>query len=74
MDHPSLPARKTMEPMPLESVLDLLETDHLPGTAGQLDLLCVRIRELAAMNGEDWVRQNRRKLCEQWAYLMRCGR
>ena len=59
-----------MKPMSLESVLDLLDTDRLPGTPGQVDRFCIRIRELAAMNGDDWVRQNRAKLLDQWYCML----
>jgi hypothetical protein len=63
-------------PMPefsLEKVSELLGTQELPGSENELKILCVRIRELLEMNGEDWVRQNRDKLLDEWDYIVRQG-
>jgi hypothetical protein len=57
----------------LEKVSDLLGTQDLPGSENELKILCVRIRELVDMNGEDWVRQNRTKLLDEWDYIVRQG-
>ncbi len=59
-----------MDPMPLEKVCELLESADIPGTPDQVAILCVRIRELAGMNGENWVRLNRQKLLDDWQYLL----
>jgi hypothetical protein len=54
----------------LEKVSDLLGTQDLPGSETEVNILCVRIRELVEMNGEDWVRQNRKKLLDEWRYII----
>ena len=53
-----------------EKVRDILGTQEIPGSQNQLKILCVRIRELVDMNGEDWVRQNRQKLLNEWDYII----
>ena len=69
--------RSSLEPfMPelsLENVSDLLGTKDFPGSENELKILCVRIRELLEMNGEDWVRQNRKKLLDEWEDIVRQG-
>ena len=60
-----------MAELPLEKVRDLLETQQIPGSKNELKILCVRIRELVQMNGEEWVRQNRQKLLDEWDYIIR---
>ena len=59
-----------MAELSLEKVSDLLATQEIPGSDNELRILCVRIRELVEMNGEDWVRQNREMLIEQWEYIV----
>jgi hypothetical protein len=60
-----------MAKLSLEKVSDLLGTQKIPGSENELKMLCVRIGELAEMNGEDWVRQNRQKLLDEWDYIIR---
>ena len=60
-----------MAELSLEKVSDLLGTQEIPGSENELKVLCVRIRELLEMNGEDWVLQNREKLLEQWKYVVK---
>ena len=60
-----------MAELSLEKVSDLLGTQEIPGSEHELKLLCIRIRELLEMNGEDWVLQNREKLLEQWEYVVK---
>ena len=62
-----------MEELSLESVFDLLNTREIPGSAGELKKLCIRIRELVELNGEDWVVENRQKLLDEWSYIVREG-
>ena len=52
-------------------VSDLLGTHKIPGSENELKILRIRIGELAEMNGEDWVRQNRQKLLDEWDYIIR---
>ena len=60
-----------MAGLSLEKVFDLLGTDSIPGSEKERDILCIRIRELVDMNGEKWVRQNRRKLLDEWSHIIR---
>ncbi|MGD8519690.1 MAG: hypothetical protein PVF56_00990 [Desulfobacterales bacterium] len=60
-----------MAGLSLEKVNKLLGTKKLPGSDKELEILCVRIRELVDMNGEDWVRQNRKKLLDEWDCIVR---
>ena len=57
----------------LEKVSDLLGTQEIIGSEKELKILCVRIRELVEMNGEDWVRKNSQKLLDEWDYIVRQG-
>jgi hypothetical protein len=51
----------------------LLKTPHIAGTPQQLQKLRVRIGELAAINGEAWVRENRQHLLREWEYALQKG-
>jgi len=62
-----------MTELSLEKVSDLLGTQDLPGSENELKILCIRTRELLEMNGEDWVRQNCKKLLDEWDYIVRRG-
>ena len=62
-----------MEALTLDKLIDLLGTDQIPGTEKERAVLCVRIGELAAMNGEKWVRQNRDRLLEEWSVVVTNG-
>ncbi len=62
-----------MAELSLDKVSDLLGMQKIPGSENELKVLCVRIRELVEMNGEDWVRQNSQKLLEEWNYIVRQG-
>jgi hypothetical protein len=53
-----------------EKVRDILGTQEIPGSQNELKILCVRIRELVDVNGEDWVRRNRQKLLNEWNYII----
>lgn len=70
---PPTAIEEIMDPMPLEKVCDLLGQREIPGTPDQLNRLCVRIRELSEMNGEEWVRQNKETLLHQWTEMLRQG-
>jgi len=62
-----------MDPYSLEKVYALLDTDRLPGDVRQLRKLCIRIHDLAELNGEDWVVQHREKLIKEWQYALEKG-
>jgi hypothetical protein len=55
-----------MGSLSLERVHELLGTQEIPGSAKELDVLSVRMGELLELNGEEWIRANRRMLLEQW--------
>ncbi len=52
--------------MALEDPLALLGNRSLAGSPAQLELLAHRLDELAAINGEDWIRRHRDELIRQW--------
>jgi hypothetical protein len=49
-----------------EKVCELLGTDEIPGNAKEREVLRTRMRELLELNGEDWIREHRGMLLEQW--------
>ena len=59
-----------MNELSLEKVFDLLGKDDIPGSAKELEKLCIRIRELVEANGEDWVKENRHLLLTEWEYIV----
>ena len=62
-----------MKLLPLETVFKLLGTQNIPGAPRELEILCIRISELVALNGEDWIRKNRQNLIDEWYYIIRQG-
>ena len=66
-------AEVPMKELSLEKVFDLLGTSEIPGSDKELEKLCIRIRELAASNGEDWVRKNRQMLFSEWVCIVQQG-
>jgi hypothetical protein len=62
-----------MKPLALEIVFKLLGTQNIPGSPKELEILCTRISELVELNGEDWIRQNRQRLIDEWYYIIRQG-
>jgi len=50
----------------LEKVCELLGTTAIPGNEREHRVLVVRMEELLELNGEDWIRENRSVLIEQW--------
>jgi hypothetical protein len=54
----------------LEKVYELLETAEIPGNEIELDVLRTRVGELLELNGEDWIRENRRMLLDQWQQVL----
>jgi hypothetical protein len=55
-----------MAALSLETVRELLGTTEIPGNEKELQVLCLRMEELLALNGEQWIRENRSLLLEQW--------
>ena len=62
-----------MHELSLDDVCDLLKTREIPGSADELKKLCIRIRELVELNGEDWVKANRKKLLLEWEFIVKNG-
>jgi hypothetical protein len=50
----------------LEKVCELLGTAEIPGDEKELEVLRIRMGELSELNGEEWIRENRRMLLDQW--------
>ena len=55
----------------LERLYARLGTRDIPGEPEALERLALRVRQLADMNGEEWVRSNRRILLMQWQLALR---
>jgi hypothetical protein len=62
-----------MKPLSLETVFKLLGTQNIPGTHRELEILSIRITELVRINGEEWIRENRQNLIDEWYYIVRQG-
>jgi hypothetical protein len=59
-----------MAALSLEKVSELLGTTEIPGSAKELQVLCLRMGELLELNGEQWIRENRSMLLEQWQWVV----
>ena len=66
-------SRGFMPELSLEKVLSLLGAQHIKGSEKELKVLCIRIGELVELNGEDWVRQSRQTLLDEWEYIVNQG-
>ncbi|MBW2444005.1 MAG: hypothetical protein JRH12_26290 [Deltaproteobacteria bacterium] len=62
-----------MAELTLEKVLSLLGAQHIKGSEKELKVLCIRIGELVELNGEEWVRQSRQTLLDEWEYIVNQG-
>jgi hypothetical protein len=62
-----------MKPLSLQAMFKLLGTQNIPGSTQELEILCIRISELVELNGEEWIRENRQKLIDEWYYIVRQG-
>ena len=62
-----------MKALSLEQVCDLLGQSDIPGSAKELEKLCIRINDLVKANGEDWVIENRQKLLSEWDFIIQQG-
>jgi hypothetical protein len=69
----SLFIKVVMMVLSLETVFKLLGTQNIPGSEKELKILCIRISELVETNGEDWIRNNRQQLIDEWYYIIRQG-
>ena len=62
-----------MGDLSLEKVFSLLGTQHIRGSEKELKMLCIRIGELVELNGEDWVKESRQTLLDEWEYIVNQG-
>ena len=62
-----------MTDLSLEKVFSLLGTQHIKGSEKELQMLCIRIAELVELNGEDWVKESRQSLMDEWEYIVSQG-
>jgi len=62
-----------MVDLSLEKVFSLLGTQHIKGSDKALKMLCIRIAELVELNGEDWVKESRQSLLDEWEYIVNQG-
>jgi hypothetical protein len=68
-------AGQRMKALSTEQLKELLNTDHIRGTPEQIRMLGIRIGELEALNGRNWITQNASNLLAQWdMVLSRYGR
>ena len=59
-----------MAELSLQKVLSLLGAQHINGSDKELKMLCIRIGELVDSNGEEWVKESRQTLLDEWAYIV----
>lgn len=59
-----------MGALSLEKACELLGTGDVPGNERELMVLGRRLGELQELNGEEWIRANRRMLLEQWRFVV----
>ena len=62
-----------MGALSLEKVCELLGTTEVPGNAKELGVLRIRMGELLELNGEEWIREHRRMLLQQWRQVVKTG-
>jgi hypothetical protein len=62
-----------MKSLSLDTVFKLLGTQNIPGSPKELEILCIRISELVELNSEEWIREHRQKLIDEWYYIVRQG-
>ena len=65
--------KASMKPLTLDTVFKLLGTQNIPGSAKELEILSIRITELVHINGEQWIRDHRQQLIDEWYYIVRQG-
>ena len=59
-----------MEALTPDKLAELLGTRQIPGSDKERAVLCIRIGELVALNGEKWVRQNQKRLLDEWSVVV----
>ena len=71
--HPSKKKPRAQADLSLEKVFSLLGAQHIKGSDKELKMLCLRIGELVELNGEDWVKESRQSLLDEWEYIVAQG-
>jgi len=56
-----------------EKICELLGTAEIPGNDKELEILRIRMGELLELNGEEWIREHRQMLLEQWQRVVEMG-
>ena len=56
-----------------EKICELLGTAEIPGNDKELEILRIRMGELLELNGEEWIREHRRMLLQQWRQVVATG-
>lgn len=59
--------------MSRDAIFALLGSDDLPGSEEEQAILVQRIEALVRLNGEAWVVNHRRKLIQEWRYIVERG-
>lgn len=62
-----------MGALTVDKLMELLGTEEIPGSAKERAILCIRVGELVAINGEKWVRRNRKRLLDEWSRVVSGG-
>ena len=62
-----------MDALTHDKLTELLGTQQIPGSEKEQAVLRIRIGELASLNGEKWVRQNQKRLLDQWTLVVENG-
>lgn len=62
-----------MDALTHDKLTELLGTSEIPGSSKEQAILRIRIGELVALNGEKWVRQNQKRLLDQWIQVVENG-
>jgi len=62
-----------MDALSPEKVCGLLGTAEIPGNDKELEILRIRMGELLELNGEEWIREHRQMLLEQWQRVVEMG-
>jgi len=57
-------------PVTLEKAKELLQVKELPGTPQQIQKMLKFTEELMNRNGEEWITKNRRRLIEEWEFVI----
>ncbi len=62
-----------MEKLTFEELYRLLGARNISGTRDELEILRIRIGELARLNGGGWVQKNSTRLLAQWSRVLELG-